>query len=187
MTGAYLAQQPHPFLKGLFMEDPPYYFGEAAEFAKSGNAPRFDAVQKMLKAMKARGAGLGEYLDAAANAPAPQGGGVQADHVSQRHILSAASALMRQDPECWTPAKSTAVFEGFDGDRPLKVPSMALQADPALGPGFMPEHAARFLKTNPDAKVELIDGAPHRIHATAKSEPRFFELLDAFLAGQSKG
>ncbi|WP_428409961.1 alpha/beta fold hydrolase [Hyphococcus sp.] len=185
VTGAYLAQGPHPFLKALFMEDPPYYFGEAAEFAKSGNDKRFDAVQKMLIAIKARGAGLGDYIDAAANAPAPQGG-VQADHMNPRHILSAASGLMRQDPECWTPAKTTVVFESFDGGTLLKVPSMVLQADPALGPGFMPEHAKRFLETNPDAKVELVEGAPHRIHATAKSEVRFFELLDAFMTSREK-
>ncbi|MFC2953997.1 alpha/beta fold hydrolase [Marinicaulis aureus] len=186
VTGAFLAQQPHPFLKALFMEDPPYYFGEAAEFAKSGNDKRFDAVQKMLIAMREKGAGLGEYLSAAGDAPAPQGG-VQADHSSARHILSAASGLMRQDPACWTPAKSTAVFESFKGDEPLKVPAMLVRADPELGPGFTPEHESRFLAANPDATVEMIEGAPHRIHATIRHQPRYYELLDAFLAQNREG
>lgn len=186
VTGAVLAHQPHPFLKALFMEDPPYYFGEAEEFAKSGNDKRFDAVQKMLIAMREKGAGLGEYLSAAGDAPAPQGG-LQADHSSPRHILSAASGLMRQDPECWTPAKSTAVFESFKGDEPLKVPAMLVRADPELGPGFTPEHETRFMAANPDAIVELIEGAPHRIHATTRSQPRYYELLDAFLAQNREG
>ncbi len=186
VTGAFLAQQPHAHLKALFMEEPPYFFGEAAVFAKSGNDKRFDAVQKMLIAMREKGAGLGEYLTAAGEAPAPQGG-VQADHASLRHILSAASAMMRQDPESWTPAKSTAALEGFKGDAPLKVPAMLVRADPKLGAGFAPEHEARFMAANPAAKVEMIEDAPHRIHATTKAQPRFYELLDAFLSQNRDG
>ncbi|WP_375203692.1 alpha/beta hydrolase [Hyphococcus sp.] len=185
VTGAFLAQQPNAYVKALFMEDPPYFFGEAAAFAKSGNDKRFNAVQQMLVAMREKGAGLGEYIEAAGGAPAPQGG-IQADHVSSRHLLSAASALMRQDPDCWTPAKSTAVFESFKGDGPLKVPAMLVRADPKLGAGFAPEHEARFAAANPAAKVEMIKDAPHRIHATTSCQPKFFELLDAFLTEFAK-
>ncbi len=186
VAAASLAQAPHDYLKALFLEDPPYYFGEAGAFEKSGNAKPFAAVQKSLTQMHAAGAGLGEYLRVAGAAPAPQGG-TQADHVSARHLLSAASALMRQDPACWGPAQSTAVFESFDGDRPLKVPAKVLCADPSLGAGMLDGHEKRFLAANPGAEAVVLDGAPHRIHATTKFQPRFFELLDGFLAGQGKG
>ena len=181
VVGASLAQQPHPNLKALFMEDPPYYLGEAVEFAKTGNDKRFAAVQDWLVNTRAQGAGLDVYVDWAAKAPAPQGG-VQADHVSPRHLLSAASGLMRQDPECWTPAKLTAVFENFKVAEPLKVPSLLLRADPKLGAGFAPEHEPRFRATNPEAEVILMEGAPHRNHATTSAQPRFLDLLDGFLA-----
>lgn len=184
VAGALLAQGPHEHLKALFMEDPPYYFGEAAEFEKSGNAKPFAAVQKTLTEMRDAGAGLGDYLRFAGAAPAPQGG-TQADHVSPRHLLSAASALMRQDPACWGPAQSTAVFESFDGDKPLKVPAKVLCAEPALGAGMLGGHAKRFLAANPGAEAVFLDGAPHRIHATRAFEPRFFEELDGFLETQA--
>jgi pimeloyl-ACP methyl ester carboxylesterase len=186
VAAAYLGHEPHRFLKALFLEDPPYFFGEAAEFEKSGNAKPFAAVQKTLIEMRDAGAGLGAYLRLAGSAPAAQGG-TQADHVSARHLLSAASALMRQDPACWGPAQSTAVFEGFDGDRPLSVPAQVLCADPALGAGMLDGHAKRFLAANPEAEAVFLDGAPHRIHATTRFQPQFFELLDGFLAEQSEG
>ena len=180
VTAAYLAQAPHPLVKAVFLEDPPYYFGEAAEFAKSGNAARFAAVQKRLIEMRANGAGLDDYLRVAAATPAPQGG-VQADHTSPRHLLSAASGMMRQDPDCWTPASSTAVFEKFDGDRPLKVPALLLQADHALGPGMLDGHEKRFLAANVNAEVVYWEGAPHRIHATRAFEQKCLDEIDAFV------
>jgi len=180
VVGAFLAQELHRFLKAVFMEDPPYYFGEAKEYAKSGNDKRFAAIQKRLVELRAAGAGLGDYLRLVGEAPAPQGG-VQADHVSPRHILSAASGMMRQDPDCWTPATSTAVFEKFDGDRPLKVPALILQADRNLGPGFLEGHEKRFLKAPPEAEVIYIEGAPHRIHATRAFERRCLDEVETFL------
>ena len=53
VAGAVLAQKPHPFLKALFMEDPPYFFGEAEEFAKSGNDKRFARIQVLQTVVEA--------------------------------------------------------------------------------------------------------------------------------------
>ncbi len=184
VAAAYLAQSPHPWLKAVLLEDPPYYFGEQDEFAKTGNAKAFAAIQERQRVLQKAGASLDEFLKWTGSIPSPLGG-LQADHTTERHLLSSASALMRQDPETWTPAQSTAVFERFDGDKPLKVPALLLQADHDLRPGFLKGHETRFLQANPEAKVVYMDGAIHRIHATRESEARFLDEMEAFVAAQA--
>jgi len=180
VVGAVLAQGPHPFLKALFMEDPPFYMGETEAYARSGNAESFGAIQAFLTEAQLTGAAFGRYLEWTKAMPASLGG-ARADHSDARHILSAASGYLRQDPACWTPALSTAIFESVDVEAPLKVPAILLQADPALDAAIGVDQIQRFAATNPKVRIVRLDGAPHRIHATAAFAGRCLDEIEAFV------
>jgi pimeloyl-ACP methyl ester carboxylesterase len=184
VTAACLAQDPHPFVKAVFLEDPPYYMNEPKEWAKGLYSVAFRAAWDKQIEMERAGATLDDYLDFVASVPAVQGG-IMKDHVGPRHLLSFASALQRHDPSSWAPALSLAVFAAFDTARPLRVPAMLIQADRDLAPAVMEGHDNRFLATNPSAKVIYYEGATHRIHATRATQQRFLDDLDAFATAQA--
>ncbi|WP_165793691.1 alpha/beta fold hydrolase [Hyphococcus luteus] len=180
VAAAYLGHEPHRFLKALFLEDPPYFMDDRDDFENSGPAKAFAAIHAFLEEAKLTGAAFDRYLEWTRTMPTALGG-PRSDHTSPRHLLSAASGYMRQDPACWEAARSTAQFESFDPSKPLKVPTFLLRADPALGAAILAGHEKRFVAANPGARIVLVEGASHRIHATRASEPRFFEELDGFL------
>lgn len=185
VTAAALAQGPHPYVKAVFLEDPPYYLKEPQEWARGPYAAAFQAAWDKQIEMEKAGATLGDYLAFVASVPAVQGG-VMKDHVGPRHLLSFASALQRHDPASWAPALSRAVFAAFDTDKPLRVPALLIQADANLAPAFMQGHEQRFLKTNSAATVFYYEGATHRIHATRATSARFLGDLDAFVSAQAR-
>lgn len=185
VTAAYLAQAPHPLVRAVFLEDPPYYMNEPAEWAKGPYEAAFRAAWNKQLEMEKAGASLRDYLAFVSSVPAVQGG-VMADHVSARHLLSFASALQRHDPQSWAPALSLEVFAAFDTVKPLRVPALMIQADKALAPAVMEGHEKRFLETNPSAQVLYYEGATHRIHATRATQARFLDDLDAFVSALAR-
>lgn len=176
-----LAQQPHPLVKAVFLEDPPMYLNEESEWNKTLLSKVFPTLRDQQVALQEAGASFTEFVEFAANNPAVQGG-VIADHQTQRHVDSNGSALQRHDPATWEPALNMTMLAAIDNADPLKVPSMLIRADETLGPAFLAGHDQRFLATNPDSEVHMYSGAPHRIHATLASEARFLADLDAFIA-----
>ena len=179
VTAAALAQEPHPLVSAVFLEDPPMYLGEPSEWEKGIYATVFPVIRDKELELQALGAGLGAYVEFAANMPAVQGG-VAADHMSERHLESVGSAMQRHDPATWAPVLDLTVFETLDTSRPLRVPTKVLQADNALGPALMAGHEERFTATTPTAEVVFYEGATHRIHATRATEARFLSDVDAF-------
>ena len=180
IVAAFLAQQPHPGIAAVFLEDPPMYLNEQIEWDKTLLSTVFPKLRDKQVLMQAVEADLATYVDFAANNPAVQGG-VVADHQSQRHIESNGSALQRHDPATWGPALDMTMLAAVDSSLPLQVPTRLIQADVELGPAFLKGHELRFSATNPTAEVAMYKGAPHRIHATRATESRFLDDLDAFI------
>ncbi|MFT5572563.1 MAG: pimeloyl-ACP methyl ester carboxylesterase [Cryomorphaceae bacterium] len=184
MVAAFLAQQPHPQIRAVLLEDPPIYLNEVDEWNKTVLATAFPILRDKQCDMQRRGASFDEFIEFASNSPCILGG-VVADHQRQRHLDSNGSALMRHDPETWKPALDMNMLAAVDSKQPLKVPTLLLQADHKLGPAFLAGHEQRFIATNPLAQVITYAGAPHRIHATLSQESRFLSDVDKFIAQHS--
>ncbi len=165
----------------VFLEDPPMYLGEQAEWDKGVYATTFPILRDKEIELQSIGAGLRTYVKFAANTPALQGG-VAADHIRARQLESVGSALQRHDPSTWAPVLDLTAFQTLNTSLPLRVPTRVLQADNVLGSAFMAGHEERFIATNPAAEVVLYEGATHRIHATRATETRFLDDVEAFIS-----
>ncbi len=181
VTAAALAQEPHPLVRAVFLEDPPMYLGKRSEWDKGIYATVFPILRAKEIELQSSGAGLDAYVEFAANTPAVQGG-IAADHISGRHLESVGSALQRHDPATWAPVLDLTAFQTLDTSRPLRVPAKVIQADNALGPALMAGHETRLIATTPTAEVVCYESATHRIHATRATEARFLDDVDAFVA-----
>ncbi|MFT7526929.1 MAG: pimeloyl-ACP methyl ester carboxylesterase [Arenicella sp.] len=175
-----LAQYTNQNVRAVFLEDPPMYLNEKAEWDKTILSGAFPILRAQQVKMQDAGADFKAFLEFAANSVAIQGG-VIGDHQTQRHLDSNGSALQRNDPNCWEPALNMTMLGAMDTALVLKVPAKLLQADHSLGPALLAGHELRFKKSNPYAEVVTYAGAPHRIHATAATEDRFLDDLDVFV------
>ena len=185
-TAALLSQIPHTFVKAVFLEDPPYF----TQAPVQGEPDFFKMVFTMLRdkeiEMQTANAPLSAYVEMAKNMPSPLGGKT-ADHSSDRHILSIASALQRQDPASWEPALDRSVFATFNPAQPIKVPAKIIQADGALGAAFGQGHEKQLLEVNPSVEVVCYKGASHMIHVSQNSASRFLDDVDNFVTKHING
>jgi len=179
-VAAALAQGPHPLITVVFLEDPPMYMGETSEWEKGVFSKLFPLIRDKEIELQSERANLSKFIDFCANTPDPMGG-TAAEHMSQRHLVSRASALQRHDPTTWEPVIGLTMFTSFDPQLPLKVPAKIIQADAALGPSLLPGHEKRCIATNPEAEIVLYMGAPHRIHATHEFESKFIDDVERFI------
>lgn len=181
VTAGALAQTPHPLVRAVFLEDPPWYLGLPVEWEKGIYRSVFPVLRAQQAELQAANAPLSRWLAAVATAPSALGG-TAADHTPERHLLSSASARARHDVRAWDAAIETIVFADFQPDHPIRVPATVIQADPALGPAFMDGHEARLATTSPGVEVIRYNGATHLIHAGSQTAGRFLDDLDAFVA-----
>lgn len=180
LAATMLAQQPHPLVRAVLLEDPPTYLGIREEFDQSDLAVVFPMVRDAQLALREQDVALSHWVQMIANAPDPRGG-VAADHYDERNILSFASALQRHDPASWPPVFDLTGFEGFDPDLPIQTPVTLLRADPALGSTLLAGHEQRFIETNPHTELIEFPGVTHRIHASKSAQARFLEVAEAFV------
>lgn len=180
VTAGVLAQQPHPMARAVFMEDPPWYLGQQAEWDKGLYKQIFPLLRAQQAEFQAASASLSQWLEATSSAPSPKGG-VAADHIGERHLLSSASSRSRHDVAAWDASIDMTLLAGFDPDRPIEVPATIVQADPDLGPAFMDGHEVRLAGTSPGVEIVRYDGATHLIHASIETADRFLDDVDAFV------
>lgn len=173
-----LIQEPDTSVRGAFLEDPPWYFGERPEFERSLFPKLFEVLRTTQGRLQSSGAHLRAYYDFAANAPS-LAGGKTADHVGERQLLSHASALQRQDHACWGPVDT--LMATLDPGRPIQRPCVLIQADPTLGPAFLDGHEARLARSSPSVRIVRYAGSGHVPHRAVAFEKRFAEDLRAFL------
>lgn len=176
-----LAQDPHPLVRGVFLEDPGWYLWEPGEWDKVSFAKLFPIVAAKQAAWQSSNAALSEYLEFASNAPSPLGG-VNSDHTSPRHLLSWASALQRQDNRCWFVTTEEGRVPPFDAAKEFKCPTWVVRGDPQLGSALLEGHDAWLTKTNPGARMLHYAGCGHNIHRTNGFDARFLRDLRTFLA-----
>lgn len=175
----YVADRRPDLVRGVFMEDPPLYYGEPGAAAASIFPGVFTVMRDAYRRYRGRGATLEEYVALVARAPAMNGHGTMGDVLGDAALRAAAAGYAALDPEVLTPAIEATALAAARPDRPLACPVRVLRADPALGAAFTAEHDARFLATNPHAAVTMVGGASHLVHD--EQPDRFLAELVEFL------
>ena len=182
-----LAQRGHANVRGVFLEDPPWYLGEPGEWEKSGFPKLFSIVSARQATWQRERAPLQAYLAFLANSPTPMGG-VGSDHFGPRHLLSHASALQRQDGRCWGDGNvATSVLAAISTDREFLCPVKVIQADPGCGAALLDGHETRLARANARAEIVRYDGCGHTPHRAKAFEQRFMTDLEAFISRLPSG
>ena len=141
---------------------------------------RFALLIGLVEQLRGAKAPLAEWVATVGNTPHPFGG-VFADHMSYRQIVSHASALQRQDPACWR----IPMYESFatlDTTQPFRRPTRVIRCDSTLGAAFLDQHADNTRAVNPSLDVLHYVGSDHFPQRTRAFASRFREDLDAFFA-----
>lgn len=177
-----IAQEGHPLVRGVVLEDPPWFLGESAEWERTFFPRLFAIITERQAAWRKANDPLETYLAFLANAPLPDGGTAK-DVISARHLLSHASALQRQDSRCWgepgEPVTGRALA-AIDTSRPFLCPSLLIRGEERLGAAFLDAHCARLAMVSPDAEIVQYAGCGHHMHRMRAFEERFAEDVRRF-------
>lgn len=168
VAGALATARPD-LVRALFLEDPPFFEGDAVRRAASPAAKFFPAMVAGVRQLQAAGAPLDAYR--VFTTPGD----------SEAEIDARCRALQSWDPATMEAALDGTVWRGFDPTVHLAVPVMVLRADPAVGAVFTPEDAVTFAAVNPHAHVIDVPGSAHTIHAEV-TLAAYLGHLDAFLS-----
>ncbi len=168
VAGALATARPD-LVRALFLEDPPFFEGDAVRRAASPAAKFFPAMVAGVRQLQAAGAPLDAYR--VFTTPGD----------SEAEIDARCRALQSWDPSTMEAALDGTVWRGFDPTVHLAVPVMVLRADPAVGAVFTPEDAVTFAAVNPHAHVIDVPGSAHTIHAEV-TLAAYLGHLDAFLS-----
>ena len=174
-----LAQTDNALVHSALMVDPAWYFGIREEFLKTVYPKRFALLTGIVEQLHGARAPLAEWVATVGNTPHVFGG-VFADHMSYRQIVSHASALQRQDPACW----HIPLYESFatlDTTQPFRRPTRVIRCDSTLGAAFLDQHADNIRAVNPSLDVLHYIGSDHFPQRTRAFASRFREDLNAFL------
>jgi pimeloyl-ACP methyl ester carboxylesterase len=185
VVAAALAQDAHPLVSAIVLEDPPLYVVEPAAFAEHTLARVFIVLDEHVRRLQRDGAPVDRYRDLLASVPHPAGG-THGDHLHDDALWSRASALAAMDPDTIGATLDGTTFGGYDADRPITCPALVLQADPRYDVAFRPEDERRLLRVAPHADVVTIDDAGHNIRGGRASRERFLDVVGVFLARQSQ-
>jgi pimeloyl-ACP methyl ester carboxylesterase len=178
-----IAQTRPDLVGGVLLEDPPLYVVDRMRAGLTRNesssvASMFPVMQQLSRDMQARNAPLEDWMAMLGRVPALNGHGTMADVLGPDSTRAMAEAFSRLDPEIFTPAIDGNAISGTpDLSKPLACPAVVLRADPAIGPAFTATDEERFLRTNPHARVVLVEGASHQIHDEQPSH--FLDALSA--------
>lgn len=182
IVAATLAQEHHPLVAGVFLEDPPLYLVEPAVFAGTGLARVFRLLTDHVERLQAERAPIAAYRKLLAAAPHPAGD-TQGDHMLPDALWSRAEALAQMDTDAITATLDGRTFIGYQADRPIACPGVVVRADPAYDAGFLPSHQARLHATSPHIDVVDMPGSGHNIRGDRAARTRYLDVLDDFLSG----
>jgi pimeloyl-ACP methyl ester carboxylesterase len=181
IAAAALAQDRHPLVAAVFLEDPPLYVVAPLVFAGSGLARGFGVLRDHVARLQAERAPVETYRDLLAASPHPAGDRL-GDHLHDDALWSRAGSLARTDPAAIDAVLDGTTFATYDPDRPLERPALVVQADPAYDAAFRPEDEARLHRTSPHVSIVPMPGAGHNIRGDRATRARYLDVLADFLA-----
>jgi pimeloyl-ACP methyl ester carboxylesterase len=183
VVAASLAQDRHPLVAAVFLEDPPLYVVEPDVFADSGLARGFAVLRHHIQRLQTEGAPVESYRDLLAASPHPAGDRL-GNHLYDDALWSRAGSLAQTDPNAITAVLDGTTFAAYDPDRPLHGPALVVRADPAYDAAFRPDDEARLHRTSPHVVVVPMPGAGHNIRGDRATRDRYLDVLTDFLTHQ---
>ncbi len=184
IVAAALAQDGHPQVAAVFLEDPPLYLVEPCTFATSSFARVFSVLGEHIARLQAEQAPIETYLDLLAASPHPAGDHL-GDHLHDDALRSRAGSLARTDPLAITAVLDGTTFGTWQADRPLQRPALVVRADADYDPGFHPDHEDRLHRSSPHVDVIAMPGAAHNIRGDRATRDRYLDVLTDFLTQQA--
>jgi pimeloyl-ACP methyl ester carboxylesterase len=181
IVAAVLAQDRHPLVAAVFLEDPPLYVVEPSVFTDSGLARGFAVLRDHVERLQAARAPIERYRDLLSASPHPAGDCL-GDHLHDDALWSRAEALAQVDPAAITAVLDGSTFVDYEPDRPLHGPALVVHADASYDAAFQPEHEIRLHRTSPHAAVIPMPGAGHNIRGDRASRAHYLDVLTDFLA-----
>jgi pimeloyl-ACP methyl ester carboxylesterase len=179
-----LAQDSHPLVTAVFLEDPPLYLVQPDAFSSSSFGRIFPVMRDAITRMQGQGAPVDAYRDLLAASPHPAGDKM-GDHLHEDALLARAGALSQMDPDAITAAIDGTTFGEYDADRPIRCPATVVCADPAYEAAFLPEHEERLHRSSPHVDVIPMPGAAHNIRGDRATRALYLDTLEAFLRKQA--
>jgi pimeloyl-ACP methyl ester carboxylesterase len=167
VAGAVAAARPD-LVKALFLEDPPYFEGDAAVRNASPVAAFFPKFVAAVRERQARNAPPADYLPLIAEMTRPE------------DLEAKALSCTKWDPNTMQAAIDGIVWETFDPEAPVVCPLTILQADPKMGGVFKLEDSPKVMAKNPHANIVFVEGAGHSIR-TGEQKAIYLQELDRFL------
>jgi pimeloyl-ACP methyl ester carboxylesterase len=180
---AWTVAQRHPELvAAAFLEDPPLYYSEAAEFESSAARQMFPVLRDLAIRWQAEGASpetMSARLGDQWFGPDPT--------LRLREVLTddALQAMGRSyhalDPAVIQGAADNSTLRGIDLTAPIEAPVLLLAADESKGGVFARRHADRLHVTHPHIEVVALDGCGHSIGGSRRFRRTYLEQLTRFL------
>jgi pimeloyl-ACP methyl ester carboxylesterase len=183
IVAAALAQDRHPLVAAVFLEDPPLYVVEPQVFAGTSLARGFAVLRDHIARLQAERAPVEAYRDLLAASPHPAGDRL-GDHLHDDALWSRAGSLAQTDLDAITTVLDGTTFAAFAPDRPLHRPTLVLRADPAYDAAFQPDDQHRLQRTSPHAEVVPMPGAGHNIRGDRATRDGYLDVLTDFLTHQ---
>jgi pimeloyl-ACP methyl ester carboxylesterase len=165
VVAAYLAVHHPEQVQSILLEDPPLFEGDADRRAVSPVASFFPMLIAAVRRLQGDDAPLAAYEELAAT------------HTGPVDVAERARSLWRWDPTTMQAAVDGIVWRGFDPLAAIGCPLTVLRADPAAGAVFEPQDADALASANPHARIHVVPGASHSIHAAA-TRPAYLAHLD---------
>ncbi len=154
VVAAALASARPDLVRALFLEDPPFFEGDAARRNASPVASFFPVLVSGVGDLHARSAPLSDYEALALTHVAP-------DEAAERGL-----SLSMWDPTAMQAAIDGIVWQGFDPAAAFSCPVTILRADPACGAVFSADDVDPVQSANPHARISMVPGAAHSILST---------------------
>jgi pimeloyl-ACP methyl ester carboxylesterase len=166
--GAMAAIRPD-LVKALFLEDPPYFEGDAEVRNASPVAAFFPKYVAAIRAMQSRNALAAEYVPLIAELTPPE----------ERDAK--ALSCTKWDPNTMQAAIDGIVWQDFNPEAKVVCPLTILQADPQMGGVFKTEDGPKVTAANPHANIVFVAGAGHNIRG-GEQRAFYFQELETFIA-----
>lgn len=166
-----------------FLEDPPLYLNDRAEFDASPTAEISGQLRAVVVAMRGEGLSADEFGDRVRDFPIGPDTPITLKDVStDDNLASWGYGLHSMDLGVLDGVIDFSTFADVDTSMRVCVPVFLLAADDDLGAMFSSRWQERLARTHPDVEVARVAGAGHAIHGERHHRATYLEHLRRFLA-----
>lgn len=173
-----LAQQRPDVVKAAFLEDPPLYLNDPAEFDASRFPEFFRELRALVVAMHQEGLSAEQFGERVRDWPiGPDTPITLKDVNTDDNLASWGYGLHSMD----IGVLDGVTWADIDTSARVLVPVFVLAADDDFDAAFLSRWRERLARTHPDVEVTRVAGAGHAIHGERRHRATYLEHLRRFL------